>query len=424
MALSFTIRFSLQVYNLIWLLAIPFLYFNHRLREGFGERLFKDRQPGPTDFWIHAASVGEAFLALELLKGLDPEILQSMLITTNTSQGFDILTKNLKEPSDKLKKTPAIRYCPFDKPSIINKAVNNIRPRIIVLLETELWPGLLMASKKYGAKVLVINGRMRDKSLKQYLLWPGLWKALSPDRVLAMSKQDCQRFATLFGKNVVAQMNNIKFDRIAAHEPVEPKQNPLTRIVPGGSKFLVFGSIRQEEEEQIKPALEKILIKHPEIIVGLFPRHMHRLSSWQKYLDSLGLLWILRSEVQNSTEPIRVILWDTFGELTNAYELADLVFIGGSLAPLGGQNFLEPLICGVVPMTGRSWYNFAWVGREIVEQGLFREINDWQELVDSVGHLIEAPNKRNSVRQQAQAFIKEKQGGTKQACQEIAKHLN
>ena len=128
----------------------------------------------------------------------------------------------------------------------------------------------------------------------------------------------------------------------------------------------LLASIRREEEEETADILGQILFQHPNQVVALFPRHMHRINFWQKTLTTLGLSWKLRSAITRPVLPGTTILWDTFGELKAACFHATAAFVGGSLKPLGGQNFLEPVICGAAAVTGPYLDNFNWVG-----QGLF-----------------------------------------------------
>jgi 3-deoxy-D-manno-octulosonic-acid transferase len=151
---------------------------------------------------------------------------------------------------------------------------------------------------------------------------------------------------------------------------------------------------------------------------------MHRIKYWENALDRLAIPWALRSKTEKHVSCGTVILWDTFGELTLAYELSKAAFVGGSLAPLGGQNFLEALTCGVVPVIGPSWENFAWVGHEIVEQGLVRNAADWNEVADILVEGVKKSPSHEKVREAALRYVKDRQGGTIRACRLIAEFLN
>jgi 3-deoxy-D-manno-octulosonic-acid transferase len=413
------------LYNVGWRLAIPALRLNHRLAEGFEQRTLQHKVPSPADLWIQAASAGESYLAWALLKNLKPGRPVRVMVTSNTSQGMKILECAIDDitPNDRGVRA-CVAYFPFDKPAIMDRAVRNIRPKIMVLLESEMWPGLLAALKKYGLKTIIINGRITAKSLTRYLVWSSLWHTLRPDKILAVSENDAKRFATLFGSDCVDVMPNMKFDRLSRTEPEPFTRNPLEKILRPGRPFVVLGSVRREEESFVERIILDIHRRQPKAVIGLFPRHMHRIKYWGKALDRLAISWTLRSEATKQAPGGTVILWDTFGELTLAYKLSRAAFVGGSLAPLGGQNFLEALTCGVVPVIGPSWENFAWVGREILDEGLVRNAADWKEVVDLLVENMEKSSSHEEVRGAALKYVKDRQGGTMRACRLIAEFLN
>jgi 3-deoxy-D-manno-octulosonic-acid transferase len=407
-------------YNFSWSVALPWLRLNHRLADGYQQRALKDKLPGSADIWIQAASVGESFLALEILKSFRVQQSIQILLTTNTRQGIEILNQTQpRRVSDQNQSQTRVRYFPFDKPSIMAKAVAAIRPKLMVLLETEIWPGLLQALKAKGCKIIIVNGRLTEKSLQRYLLWPSLWQSLRPDKVLAISPADADRFGRLFGQNGIDIMTNIKFDRMAPSGSVSDDHIAIEFILPKGIPFVVFASVRQEEESEVKKLVCEISRHRPQIVMGIFPRHLQRVDFWQDGLTQMGIRWVLRSAVSNPVSAGTVILWDTFGELMSAYRLAHSAFVGGSLAPLGGQNFLEPLISGVIPVIGPSWENFAWVGQGILDTGLLRVAEDWRQTAALILQDLDTPRPRAPVIESANQFIKTRQGGTDQACRQI-----
>ena len=414
---------ALWIYRLLWSLALPFLRQNKRLRQGFTERTVQVVPP-KADLWIQAASVGEAYLAAELIATLPRHRQTTVLLTTNTRQGMDILHKiTATEAENKDGLTIHTAYCPFDKPSIMAEAFAAIRPKVLVLLESELWPALMLCCKKQSVKLLVINGRMTRKSLSHYLVWPSFWRDLSPDKILAMSAENVKNFATLFGRERVEQMHNIKFDRIQDHSKKEQEHNPLATIVPSAKTFIVLGSIRQKEEEDVARLVSDLVQQGESILIGLFPRHKHRIGYWEKKLTALSLPWKLRSECEGSVENTTIILWDTMGELSHAYDLAQAAFVGGSLASLGGQNFLEPLACGIKPVIGPYWSNFFWVGQEIFDQKLVHQADDWQGVSSYLQHMMREQKNRREVRQALMDYVKSRQGGTHTACKSITHYL-
>lgn len=164
-----------SLYALAWGLGIPLLRLNQRLAEGYEQRRFRS-PPAPADIWVQAASVGESLLAHELLKQLNFGRPVRVLVTTNTRQGLEILDQAIEDitPNDR-NLTVAATYFPFDKPGIMQRAVAHIRPRVMILLESEMWPAHLAALKKAGCPVIVVNGRMTARSLKGFLRLPSLW---------------------------------------------------------------------------------------------------------------------------------------------------------------------------------------------------------------------------------------------------------
>jgi 3-deoxy-D-manno-octulosonic-acid transferase len=420
MSLWLSKKIALGLYNIVWGLAIPSLRWNRRLAQGFEQRTLVQPPPLQADIWIQAASVGESFLARELLIRLKPARRLQVLLTSNTKQGIDILRQaaaELKSAGNMISAQTA--YFPFDKPAIMNSAVTRIRPNVMVLLEAELWPGHLFALKTYGSQILILNGRLTEKSLKRYRIWPSLWHSLRPDKILAISKHDAGRFAALFGQDRVDIMPNIKFDRISDAIDFDTGSAQIKKLLPHNAPFVILGSIRRQEEVSVTHIITEVLRKHKNTVTGLFPRHGHRINAWQDILNRLGIRWYLRSTTETRIPQGSVILWDTFGELTAAYRFSTAAFVGGSLAPLGGQNFLESLVCGIIPVTGPSWENFAWIGEEIVASGLLSIATDWRDVARRLIENIENPTSRQQVIERAQSYIRGRQGGADLACRHI-----
>ena len=425
MSKNITLKATLYLYNLGWYLIIPALRLNQRLADGFRQRTLQQMTLTRADLWIQAASSGESYLAWSILKKLHPHKPVKVIVTSNTRQGLDIIDRAIADITPNKRNVRACSaYFPFDKPSIMETAVKTIRPKIMILLESEIWPGLLFALKKHSCKTLIVNGRITARSLARYLIWPSFWRMIGPNKILGISESDVKRFARIFGKERVEVMSNIKFDNIGniVHELETEKH--LGKIIRPGTPFLVLGSTRREEEPEVEKIILDIHRRRPDTVIGLFPRHMHRITYWKEVLNRIATSWMLRSQIEKSVPDGTVILWDTFGELSSAYSLSKGAFVGGSLAPLGGQNFLEPLTCGVIPVIGPSWQNFAWVGREIVDQGLVHVASDWKEVANFLVQSLEKTKLRENVRKAAFMYMKNRQGGTNKACRLIEKLLN
>jgi len=429
--LPLAVRLVLGLYGLAWRALLPGLKRNGRLAEGWDERMLSAGMPPRADLLIHAASGGEAYLAWEMLRHL-PELLSQgsaplrvplrVLGTTFTSQGLGVLTQARDDLAPGVTLLPA--YFPFDLPGRMRSVLDAVQPRAVVLLETELWPGILAACRETGVPALVLNGRMTDKSLRGYGTLPWLWRALAPAQVLAVSDEDAKRFGQVFGPERVGRMPNIKFDRLRfdAEPEASPVQPGFAQLLPAASPFIILGSVRKEEEADVLKLIQGLREARPKAVIGLFPRHMRRVCVWERSLREAGVPFALRSENQRA-EPGQVLLWDVFGELSQAFSLACAAFVGGSLADLGGQNFLEPLAHGVTAVTGPSWSNFAWVGHEIFGTGLVRRVQDWRGVLAELSALAGSTPDPAEVRARATAYTASRRGGAVAACQAVAERL-
>lgn len=386
------------------------------------------------DVWIHAASGGEAYLTWELIKQYgapsaasaqtDSVAPISVLTTSCTDQGLDVLREATAwEEKESPRISCTADYFPFDAPSLMHRALSQTLPKVVVLLETELWPGLLAACADEQVPVLLVNARMSTRSLSHYLLIKDFLRRVAPQRILAISDDDAGRFAALFGEERVGVMHNIKFDRFTAPQAPAFVDSPIATVFKPRTSLCVMGSVREQEEPDVALAIRELHAARPKTCIALCPRHMHRVEAWSKRLDAAGVPWVLRSEVNEPVHPGVTVLWDAFGELNAVYAQARAAFVGGSLAPLGGQNFLEPLAAGIAPCIGPYWKNFAWVGQEIIDQGLVRVVRDGHELAASLVKYLQRPIPQTKVQERFQNYLAERQGGTRQAWDLIREYL-
>jgi 3-deoxy-D-manno-octulosonic-acid transferase len=431
-------RAFLALYGLAWRTAKPLLRRHARLSGGFADRLLPEGWPGlPPDagpcLWLQAASGGEARLIQTLIDSLRDlpglRLPLALLCTTCTRQGLDILEKLAADPSLPPGLILLPRYLPLDIPALMRKAVSAARPKAVVLLETELWPGLLEAAARERIPLLILNARMSPKSLAGYSRMRPFWRERPPAAILAVSPEDAARFSSLFGPTPVALMPNLKFDRTAR----PPASGPL----PGAPPTLALASVRQEEESLLLPVLRELLASSfqgapPRLVIA--PRHMHRIPAWRELLASAGLPCVPRSSRPRIPPPL--LLWDTFGDLPLLYALADGVFVGGSLAPLGGQNFLEPLAAGVVPCVGPHIANFHWAGHGLFSLGLAVSLPSARALAPALLERLarvasSAPAweearlaARKEIQARFQAWLAPHTGGGLQAARLLARYLD
>ena len=423
-------RALMQVYGGLWSAASPLLRRNKRLADGFAQRLAPDTWlDEPVDIWIQAASGGEARLACALVDAvcalLPEQTPLTILATSWTRQGLDLLERHGEALAGPVRLIP--RFVPLDAPRLMRKALQCARPRLVVLLETEIWPGLLQACAETDTPVLILNGRLTERSVHHYLSFPGFWRAFAPSHIAAMSEKDAQRFHSLFPDTPVDTFFNIKFDQAE----VSANSDALDRLPQGVRLFLtrtdlpllLLASVREEEEAALCKAWRETQL--PPVRMVIAPRHMYRIEAWKKYLRDMGLDATLRSRLTATpeTKAPSVVLWDAFGELPALYQAADAVFVGGSLAPLGGQNFLEALSSGLVPFVGPHTKNFSWAldgeeGQSLQDHNLLHSVPDAATLfrrlaTDAAGDLL-PDSTRKTTRTRFAAWLASRQGGTRQ----------
>jgi 3-deoxy-D-manno-octulosonic-acid transferase len=420
MTLSTRHRLLLSLYGAAWRLCRPLLARHRRLRHGFDERLAPRGRTPQADLWIQSASVGESYLAWQLLRHLPQGSAGSVLLTTCTVQGRGILDSAAAwcaehRPDMRVE----VRFFPLDEPAVMRRALQLTGARAVVLLETELWPALMAACAQAGVPYVVVNGRMTPGSLAGYLNFDGFLRAVPPAAVLAMSEHDAARYAVLFGHGRVRVMPNIKFDRVPQGAAQGP--NPLLGTVfRPGTSVAVLASVRREEEEDAEYLLRAVAGERPRTCIALVPRHLERVARWRIRLDEAGMPWVLRSAVREPVAPGTVVLWDAFGELDHVYALARGVFVGGSLRPLGGQNFLEPLAHGIVPVIGPHWSNFYWVGDDIMEQGLVQRTGGPEEAAQELLRLLRRPAPKTRVAARFAGYVEKRRGGARMAAETVA----
>ncbi len=421
----------LRFYNILWRTALPFLRQNKRLTPSFDARVSPKGLP-QSDIWIQAASAGEALLAVSILGALNPASKTRVLVTTTTDQGMEILEQAFFSPSSAAlpldpKIAVTLGWFPFDLPLVMSQALGQVSPKTMVLLETEIWPALFYALKRSRVHTLIANARMSKKSFRRYRLTSALWPPLSPDNILAVSGTDQRRYNRIFRHARISAMPNIKFDAFETG-PADPDNwagNPMATLFPDSVKLSILASVRRQEEALAAKMLKYLVSHRPDQVVAVFPRHMHRISAWEKRLKKQRQPYILRSELDLSRDRIDkgIILWDRFGEMRQAFERASAVFVGGSLTPLGGQNFIEPVIKGAPTVIGPFHDDFSWVGEAMFEKKIVLKAKNWLEAARVMESFLEGPVSRIDLRDQALAYVESHKGGAKMAARAILASL-
>ncbi len=415
----------MELYDLLWQMLLPLIKRHPRLKSSAADRLNPSHYR-PADIWIQAASAGETKIAVALLEKLRlPEHIQ-VLVTTCTAQGMEILENGRKHIHSAHVR---LDWLPFDRPASIARILDRISPRCVVLLETELWPGLLLGLKKKQIPFLILNARMSRKSFHGYRAVKFLWSTLCPAQVLAVSLLDASRFQRIFPQSRVQTMSNIKFSCLSCFSPESCVDAPpeavriLEKTLPDSAKLTVFASIRRQEESLVEQMIQELFSSYPHQVIALFPRHMHRIRHWKKRLQKAGISFCMRSELDGMGKgdiwPGKVIVWDVFGEMAEVFSRAQAVFMGGSLKPLGGQNFLEPLLMGTPVVTGPYIEDFSWVGQEIFSTGIAQKARSADQAVSLLLEILKSREDRSLIRKKTMAYVANFQDGVQTACQAI-----
>lgn len=427
MASSLFSRPFFRFYRLLWKLAFPFLKRSARLSDGWNERMIPSdwllpdlpqKNGRAADIWLQAASGGEARLAVAICRSFRQNAELRILVTTWTRQGRDVVERalpSLKESHPNL--VVAVRFAPFDHPDVVRRALTAAAPRIVALLETELWPGLMAACREKNIPVHIFNGRINSSTAHFGRLFSSLMAEISPASVHAISRYDKQSFAAIF-PCPTDNIPNIKFD-LAAQTLEAPLPATAGLFTAAGPVFL-FASVRQCEETRIPGQLARLYKAVPNAAVVIVPRHLHRVPAWKSVLEDLAFMPMLISEMTpGSCLPRkRVLIWDRFGDLPQLYASARAVFVGGSFGQ-GGQNFLEALAAGRVPCIGPSAHNFLWAmgtGEpsmpSLVEAGLLHVAHTPRDVINIMLKQAASTRDRNSVREAFRTWLLPRQGGS------------
>ncbi|SDL18577.1 glycosyltransferase N-terminal domain-containing protein [Halarsenatibacter silvermanii] len=410
------------IYNIITLAAIlifsPYLIYllARGRKDEIGERLgvtdFADSQKlnGSQVIWLHGASVGEMKAAGEVMRELQDRAEDDyyFLVTTMTPQGRRLARNQLT-------KADHICYLPADFPPLIYFFIRRLQPDVLLLLETELWPGVIRESIRRGTRVAVFNGRISDDSFSSYrkikfLLAPFV-KLIT--RFFMQSRRDCERIKKLGAPEKKVKLSgNIKYSG-ALEEASRAEADFELR---GNRPVIVAGSTHDPEEKILLRILKKLKdqdkVRKPLLILA--PRHVERRDEIISLMEAENFNWQQRSEgVSRIEEETEVFLLDTIGELIGAYKEADLAFIGGTLAEVGGHNFLEPLACGIPVILGPSIYEIEDDLEEfesIADGHSLSLVSGEKELTEKMQEFLESENISNFTGSDSAQKILHRQG--------------
>lgn len=353
----------------------------------FNERLGEYKYPRPNGklYWMHGASVGEAISMLPLIdKLLKEDENLYIMVTTGTITSSEIMAKRLPERAFH-------QFIPYDVPKFAQNLINHFKPDAVLWFESEFWPSILSEIKKANIPLILVNGRISDKSFKMWQKFKFISKQLLScfSLCLGQSEQDKNRLYLIGAPNVDC-VGNIKYAGMPL--PIdEEKLSTLKKAIAERPVFLI-SSTHHNEEEQITEHLPRLQGVIPNILTIIVPRHPNRGQEIAKMLQNKGYQTALRSKNEPLTPKTEIYVADTIGEMGLWYNISGICFMGGSFIPHGGQNFIEPARDKNAILTGPYMHNFAeMVHRAKVEDALW-QYNSPADMVEDVIMLLKDKN--------------------------------
>ncbi len=377
------------LYRTLWYPALPFALLaaggarGPDRRERLGRPLLAEPR-ADRRVWMHAASVGEIEAIRPLVRGIRERFPAfEFVVTTMTAAGRAAARRRIPGAA-------ACLLAPLDCPAALRAFLARVRPKIVLLAETELWPNLIGEASRFGARVGIVNGRLSERSLRRYKLVHALLaEALGRlDLALVQSRADADRFIKLGAPSgIVAITGNTKFD--LGDAPAPPR--PALRDFAAGRPLLVAGSTAPGEERMSLTAYANLRERFPGLALALAPRHLERAGEVEAEIQAAGFTYA-RASALPATESgapsldvtrhdASVLLLDTMGELRSLYACAAIAFVGGSIAPpRGGQNLAEPASAGVPVIFGPHYENQRQVGDALLSAGGARVVEGAAEM--------------------------------------------
>jgi 3-deoxy-D-manno-octulosonic-acid transferase len=397
----------------------------------------------PGAVWIHAVSVGEALSGVALAKRLKETYPQRPLIISTTTETGQVLAKNRMPFADK------VIYFPFDWAFSVRRVLAAVKPAIVIVLETEIWPNFLREARRENVPVVFVSGRISDRSFARYqkylgifgfFLRPFLASALkNATAFLMQTEADADRIRALGApQERVKTSGNLKYDmELPAPTPLSDwlkKECEQRRRWP----VVVAGSVVATEEPLALIAFGVVQGDFPKALLVLAPRKPERFAAAGEFIEESHRKFLKRSALgvpgpgifgqgtagcDGIPDDVTVLLLDTIGELASLYRLADGVFVGGSLVEAGGHNILEPAAFGKVPVFGPSMENFAVIAARFVEAGAAIQVGSPEDAGVEWIHLLKDPEKMKRMGATGQRLVERSRGALDRALEVVREHL-
>jgi 3-deoxy-D-manno-octulosonic-acid transferase len=391
----------------------------HRERGGFySPGVFQKLGKRPS-VWFHAASVGEVRVALSLLVEMRKAYPHyGFVISTTTTQGRAIASQ--------AHGVDVALLAPLDLPWVVRRAVKLIKPCLLLVTETELWPNLLREVKRKGIPIILFNGRISRRSYRFYRPLRFFFRGVLEhfDALCLKSSTDRERMMSLGAiPNAMHVTGDLKFHQKFASAETEGERLRQELRLSRRQVVMIAGSTHEGEEEMILHIFRKLKVDFPQLILILAPRHLQRIPRVAGLLKSQGVRWVRRTMITAERRPEEVILLDTVGELAALYGLGTAIFVGGSFSRIGGHNILEVLAHGKGVVFGPHMEDFSEIAQLVVERGAGIQASTPDGLKEVMGRLIAGPSLRREMGEKGLALIREKQGALERTLKIVKEFL-
>jgi 3-deoxy-D-manno-octulosonic-acid transferase len=419
------LAYVIASYLLFWV-ALPFLCIHRKTRNGFLQRIgfyaegTFPRSRGPR-VWLHGASAGDLQALSPMIQELRSRFPDCLIVlSTTTNTGYMMASERLASHVD------VLVYGPYDLWGATRRAVRAIEPDLLVLEYTEIWPNLIRACRAGGARVALVNGRFSPVHLGRYrMLFSIIGNPLRDiDLFLMREDEEAERVLGLGAPlERVWVTGNTKFDALAPASTPAPEDEELRTALalPRGAPVLIAGSTHEGEEEELIGVYRRLLKDHPNLCLVIAPRYIDRAARIVSLVREAGLSVGLRSEGNLSHG--QVVVLDTIGELSRAYRLATLVFVGGSFTTRGGQNILEPAAQGRPVLFGPHMENFHDSVQVLVGRGGI-QVNDPDHLHRVLADLLARSETVAALGELAQAAVRQVSGASKRNVDHLERLLD
>ncbi|HAT6821792.1 TPA: 3-deoxy-D-manno-octulosonic acid transferase [Legionella pneumophila] len=414
------------VYSFLMYLLTPYLLFRlwrkgrklPAYRQRIGERFCLGIQENaPVDVWLHAVSLGEVIAATPLIDAMLNKR-WSVLVTTMTPTGSERVKSRFGHKV-------AHQYLPYDLPWVLKRFFKRTRPRVGIIMETELWPNLINQAQASGVALFLANGRLSDRSLQGYLKLKFLFKPVLNQfsGILTQSNEDAERFIAL-GANadLVHVLGNMKFD-LQINSVDRSQYRELKSHWGEDRPTIIAASTHDDEESQILSQLPRLQEAIPGVVLLIAPRHPERFQTVYQLSVQAGFNTGCRSNLNTISRENEVVILDSLGELLGFYQISDFAFVGGSLVPVGGHNVLEPIAMNVPVLSGNQVHNFKSICRELKEAQAILLVNHANELVDAIIKLYQDRESQNTMVANASSVLESNKGSVVRYLQKIESAL-